>query len=174
MHDFLFFWGDNRKRLGDRAVFSQFYPAAFHSDGLMFPSAEHWMMYQKAMLFDDTKIASKILNTEFAGKAKEYGRCVADFDQKVWDEEKIGIVRLGNLLKFTQNGELEQILVDTGDRILVEASPYDPIWGIGLRETDFGATNPLRWNGDNLLGFILMDVRRILTSTTKTQLEDWT
>ena len=64
-----------------------------------------------------------------------------------------------NLLKFSQNQNFKDFLLSTGDKILVEASPYDRIWGIGMLETDNRAENPLLWNGENLLGFALMEVR---------------
>lgn len=164
--DFLFFWGHNRKRLGDKAVFSQFYGAPFYWDDMLFPTAEHWMMYSKACLFDDQKIAQQILNDPYPGHAKEAGRQVSNFDPSVWDENKLDIVRHGNLLKFTQNSELEDILMDTGDAWLVEASPYDDIWGIGMKETHKDASQPCMWRGQNLLGSVLMGVRDVLQEKT--------
>lgn len=174
MAEFHFFWGHDRNRLGDRAVLSQWYPAPFYSDGILFHTAEHWMMYQKAMLFGDDKIAYEMLQTPFPGPVKDLGRQVSGFDEKTWDQEKVGIVRLGNILKFSQSGELEDILLATGSTILVEASPYDSIWGIGLRESSKKAQKPAQWKGQNLLGYILMDVRAILSGETPTNLEDWT
>jgi ribA/ribD-fused uncharacterized protein len=174
MTDFLFFWGHNRKRLGDKAVFSQFYNAPFYADGERFKTAEHWMMYQKALLFEDYKIADKIMETDYPGKAKELGRKVADFSEEVWDREKVAVVRLGTIFKFSQTAELEDILIGTENKILVEASPSDPVWGIGLTEDDFGATRPAQWQGDNLLGFILMDARAYLSGKTMTSRKDIT
>lgn len=97
-----------------------------------------------------------------------------NFDEGVWDQEKVGIVRLGNILKFSQSEELEGILLATNNRILVETSPYDRIWGIGLNEKSRHASDPSRWKGQNLLGYVLMDVRSILRGETPTNLEDWT
>jgi len=174
MRDFHFFWGHDRNRIGDKAVFSQWYPSTFVADGITFPTAEHWMMYQKATLFGDDKIAYEMLQNPFPGPVKDLGRQVKGFNEEVWDREKVGIVRLGNILKFTQSGELEDILLATGDTILVEASPYDRIWGIGLSEKSPHATDPSRWKGQNLLGYVLMDVRSIVRGETPTKLEDWT
>ncbi len=174
MTEFTHFWGHNRKRLGDKAVFSQWYEAPFHCDGNTFLTAEHWMMHQKALLFEDHKMAAKMLTTPYPGDVKNMGREVANFDEELWDQEKITIVRLGNLLKFSQNAELEGILLDTGDTILVEASPYDTIWGIGMKDSHPNANDPSKWKGENLLGFVLMDVRTILGSTTTQTVEDIT
>jgi ribA/ribD-fused uncharacterized protein len=164
--EFLFFWGHNRPRLGDKAVFSQFYGSPFHWDGKMFPTAEHWMMYHKAMLFGDNEVAEHIMSDPFPGHAKDMGRKVAPFDQGQWDEAKLDIVRFGNILKFTQNSGLEDILVDTGNAWLVEASPHDEVWGIGMKETHPDASQPMMWKGENLLGNVLMSVRYILTGET--------
>lgn len=174
MSDFTFFWGHDRNRIGDKAVFSQWYPESFYADGITFPTAEHFMMYHKALLFDDEKIAHKMLESPFPGPVKDLGRKVKNFDEEVWDQEKVGIVRLGSILKFSQSEELEGLLLSTGDTVLVEASPYDSIWGIGMKETARGANDPSKWKGENLLGFILMDVRNILSGTTATTLEEWT
>lgn len=174
MTEFTFFWGHDRKRIGDKAAFSQWYPSPFYADGTLFHTAEHWMMYQKAILFGDEQIAQKMLQTPFPGPVKDLGRKVKDFDEEVWDREKVGIVRLGNILKFSQSGELEEILLATGTTVLVEASPYDRVWGIGMNEKSRHASDPSRWKGENLLGYVLMDVRTILTGETPTKLENWT
>ena len=131
-------------------------------------------MYQKAVLFGDDLIAQKMLQTPFPGPVKDLGRKVQNFDEEVWDHEKVGIVRLGNILKFSQSGELEDILLATGTTVLVEASPYDRVWGIGMSEKSRHASDPSRWKGENLLGYVLMDVRTILTGETPTKLENWT
>ncbi|WP_295221067.1 NADAR family protein [uncultured Chryseobacterium sp.] len=78
---------------------------------------------------------------------------------QLWDEHKYEIVKQGNLLKFSQNEKLKEFLLSTEDKVLVEASPYDTIWGIGMPETNPKAGNPSEWNGENLLGFALMEVR---------------
>lgn len=90
---------------------------------------------------------------------KTLGRKVRNFDEVVWNEVKYSIVLNGNYLKSTQNPELREYLLATGDRVLAEASPYDGIWGIKMGKSDENAFNPLKWRGENLLGFALMEVR---------------
>jgi ribA/ribD-fused uncharacterized protein len=91
--------------------------------------------------------------------AKALGRTVKNFDDDLWKANARRLVTEGNLAKFEQNGELRAFLVGTGNLVLVEASPYDRIWGIGLMADDERAKNPATWQGQNLLGFALMDVR---------------
>lgn len=90
---------------------------------------------------------------------KALGRKVHNFDDTIWNKAKYSIVLNGNYLKFSQNPELREFLLSTGDDILVEASPLDAIWGIRMSENNENARNPLKWSGRNLLGFALMEVR---------------
>lgn len=117
------------------------------------------MMAAKARLFNDAEMEKEILKAATPNQAKALGRKVKNFDPKLWDEHKCQIVTQGNLLKFSQNQKFKDFLLSTGDKVLVEASPYDRIWGIGMLETDSRVENPLLWNGENLLGFALMEVR---------------
>lgn len=117
------------------------------------------MMVQKAILFDANDIAKEILATDDPGHAKALGRQVPNFKSDVWDEKKFSIVVEANEKKFGQNPELKDYLISTGKRILVEASPNDNVWGIGLTEDHPDASDPARWKGENLLGFALMNVR---------------
>ncbi|WP_084717294.1 NADAR family protein [Xenorhabdus poinarii] len=137
-----------------------------HSCGC--PSAEHYMMAEKARLFNDAEALIKIINAKTSGAAKAYGREIQGFDQSVWDEHRLKIVIEGNLAKFSQNKSLAEFLLNTGDKILVEASPVDRIWGIGLAEDTVNIHNPLTWNGLNLLGIALMAVRDKLAAPKKT------
>ena len=156
---FLFFWGHTVKEEVTKACFSQWYPARFEENGIIYKTAEHYMMAGKAKLFNDAEILVEVIEAKTPNQAKSLGRKVKNFDPQLWDEHKYGIVRKGNLLKFSQNENIKKFLLSTGKKILVEASPYDKIWGIGMLETDQRAENPLLWNGENLLGFALMDVR---------------
>jgi ribA/ribD-fused uncharacterized protein len=158
---FLFFWGHEAARVDQvgKECLSQWYPAAFTVDGLRFPTAEHFMMYRKAKLFNDEQAAADILDAPNPGAAKAIGRAVRGFDQGVWDAQRCNIVVEGNLAKFSQSGGLRDFLVATGKRVLVEASPVDRIWGVGLAADHEQIENPLEWRGLNLLGFALMDVR---------------
>ena len=160
---FVFFWGHEEH--GDsvtKSCFSQWYPAEFKVDGNIYPTAEHYMMSQKAMLFGDHESANRVLNASHPGEAKAIGREVLNFDQTVWEENKFQIVVDANRAKFSQNENLKDFLVATGKRILVEASPIDKIWGVGMAADDPDIENPSKWRGENLLGFALMDVRETL------------
>ncbi|GAA6167300.1 NADAR family protein [Sessilibacter corallicola] len=120
------------------------------------------MMYQKAVLFEDHLAAEQILSANNPGKVKAIGRQVKGFDQTTWERECFSIVVEGNLAKFNSNQELKKFIVGTGDRVLVEASPVDRIWGIGLSQDDPKCEDPNLWRGKNLLGFALMEVRNQL------------
>ncbi len=156
---FLFFWGHTVKDEITKACFSQWFPLEFTENGTTYKTAEHYMMAGKAKLFNDEEILDKIVQATSPNQAKSLGRKVRNFDPKIWDEHKYEIVKQGNLLKFSQNEKFGEFLLSTNNKILVEASPYDKIWGIGMLESDSRAENPLLWNGENLLGFALMEVR---------------
>lgn len=157
--EFLFFWGHTMKDEITKACFSQWFPFEFQENGIGFKTAEHYMMAGKAKLFNDDEILEQIVKAETPNQAKSLGRKVKNFDPKIWNEHKYEIVKEGNLLKFSQNEKFKEFLISTNDKILVEASPYDTIWGIGMLESDPKAENPSQWNGENLLGFALMEVR---------------
>lgn len=158
---YLYFWGHTPRADGEisNVCFSQWYHAPFNIDGVTYPTAEHFMMAQKAQLFGDTAIFEQITHAKHPKQAKDLGRKVANFNEKIWNEKRFDIVVTGNLAKFSQHAELKAFLLNTGNRVLVEASPYDKIWGVGLSKDDDKIANPLQWNGLNLLGFALMDVR---------------
>ncbi|WP_294249725.1 NADAR family protein [uncultured Chryseobacterium sp.] len=160
--DFLFFWGHTVKEEMTKACFSQWFPAEFQEDGILYKTAEHYMMAGKARLFDDHEILEQIIHSETPDQVKKLGRKVSNFDPQLWDKHKYEIVKQGNLLKFSKHEALKEFLLSTEDRVLVEASPYDTIWGIGMLETNPKALNPSQWNGENLLGFVLMEVRNEL------------
>lgn len=160
--DFLFFWGHTVNEQVTKACFSQWFPCQFEENGIFYKTAEHYMMANKAKLFDDDEILNKVLNSETPNEAKNLGRKVKNFNSEVWDQHKYEIVKQANILKFSQNQDLKDFLLSTENKILVEASPYDTIWGIGMLETDKNSKNPLLWKGENLLGFALMEVRDTL------------
>lgn len=160
--DYLFFWGHRPRK--DQAIgkscFSQWFAgAAFEIDGIVYPTTEHWMMAQKARLFDDQPTCAEILAAPTPGDAKKLGRKITPFDENKWLAERFAIVVQGNLAKFSQHPTLHNFLLATGTQVLVEASPPDRIWGIGLAEDHPDASNPYQWRGLNLLGFALMEVR---------------
>ena len=158
---FLFFWKEAAFYPG---CLSQFWPAPFIVDGVTYPAAEYWMMAEKARLFGDVDVLETILTAPTAAAAKAAGRAVRSYSESAWEAVRYDVVVVGNVAKFTQNDELGRYLVSTGDRVLVEASPLDRVWGIGLAEGDEAAASPSRWRGRNLLGFALMEVRERLQS----------
>jgi ribA/ribD-fused uncharacterized protein len=161
---YLFFWGHTPKQAGtvDKSCFSQWFPAAFEVGSETYATAEHWMMAEKARLFGDESVRQRILAARHPNEAKKLGRLVTNFDPTRWDAVKFELVQAGNQHKFSQHDELKTYLLTTGDRILVEASPMDAIWGIGLAADHPDADQPARWPGENLLGFALMAVRDLL------------
>jgi len=157
----LLFWGHRPQRDGSvgAGCLSQWWPADFTVDGVVFRTAEHYMMWRKAMLFGDGETAERIVAAGHPRDAKMLGRGVTGFDEPTWVEHRFAIVVDGSRAKFGQHDGLRTWLLGTGDRVLVEASPTDRIWGIGLTATDPRAADPARWRGLNLLGFALMRAR---------------
>lgn len=139
--------------------FSQWHNSEFTIDGIKFCRAEQFMMWCKAKLFEDEEIAEKILKTRDAKVQKALGRKVKNFDAELWDTASWIVVYKGNFAKFTQNPKLLAALMDTAGTTLVEASPYDKIWGIGLNEAAARRTPPDQWPGDNRLGRVLTQLR---------------
>ncbi|MDH5326670.1 MAG: NADAR family protein [Gammaproteobacteria bacterium] len=161
---YLFFWGhQEQKNEVTKSCLSQWYDSPFESNGVHFATAEHYMMYHKAILFGDALSADKALKAPNPGKAKAIGRRVKGFTEKTWEKERFEIVVNANLAKFGNNGKLRQFLLNTGNRVLVEASPVDKIWGVGMSSDNPAIENPNLWKGLNLLGFALMLVRDRLT-----------
>jgi ribA/ribD-fused uncharacterized protein len=158
---YLFFWGHQPGAPGqiDKACLSQWWPSSFSIEGVVYPTAEHYMMAEKARLFGDNLTREKILSAGHPRTAKQLGREVRDFNEKIWGQHRYTIVVRGNEAKFAQNGQIKSFLLNTKMRILVEASPVDRIWGIGLAANDPHIENPEEWKGLNLLGFALMQVR---------------
>lgn len=158
-YKYIFFWGHKEHHHVTKACFSQWYECKFTVDGTEYHTAEQYMMAQKAILFGDDEILQKIMSADNPGLYKSLGRQIRNFDEKIWNEHKFQVVVNGNMAKFSQNPELLDFLLKTGDRVLVEASPYDRIWGIGMSKDDPKVENPFAWKGENLLGFALMEVR---------------
>ncbi len=162
--DLLLFWGHRPDTAGaaGSGCLSQWWPASFTVDGIGYPTAEHWMMAEKARLFGDEAGLATVLAAGSPGAAKAAGRKVQGFDEQRWKRARFEIVVAGNMAKFTQHPDLRDYLITTGHKVLVEASPYDRIWGIGLSTNHADARHPSRWRGRNLLGFALMQVRERL------------
>lgn len=159
--DCCFFWSHrpSKDNVVTETCLSQWWKCSFTENNIQFCCAEQYMMYKKAILFKDYECARKILQCNDPRRIKSYGRIVANFDEKIWDAQKYQIVLEGNILKFSQNETLYHFLMQTGNKILVEASPYDKIWGIGMGKEAAERLEPAKWNGENLLGFALMETR---------------
>ena len=158
---YLHFWGHRPRpdgRVGASCL-SQWWPSPFVVDGVTYATAEHWMMAEKARLFGDAEAEKRALAAGHPSQAKKAGRLVRGFDEAVWERERFRIVVEGSVHKFSSDPELGAFLLGTGERVLVEASPVDRVWGIGLAADDEAATDPQRWRGPNLLGFALMEAR---------------
>jgi ribA/ribD-fused uncharacterized protein len=143
----------------EASPFSQWYGCRFTVGEHAFTCAEQYMMYGKAMLFGDAAVAAQVLAADHPRAHKALGRTVRPYDEHQWRVHRERIVHAGNHAKFTQNPELRALLEATRGTVLVEASPYDKIWGIGLAATDPRAKDPTQWKGQNLLGKVLTALR---------------
>jgi ribA/ribD-fused uncharacterized protein len=152
---FVFFWGN-------KSPFSNWHSAVFEIHGIRFNCSEQYMMYKKAMLFEDVETAKKIVATTNPAKQKALGRQVKNFEQETWEQHCKQIVYEANYAKFTQNENLLKALFKTKGSTLVEASPVDFIWGIGLAESDPRAKDRSQWRGKNWLGEVLTKLRNDL------------
>lgn len=143
--------------------FSQWYPSKFKDErGIIFNCCEQYMMYCKAQLFGDKEVQAAVLATNDPGDMKKLGRQIKNFDQEVWNDNAYDIVTRGNVMKFSQNPELWDILNKTNNKVIVEAADYDTIWGIGLKAQDAVNTTEQQWLGTNLLGQAIMETRDFL------------
>ena len=144
--------------------FSQWYPAKFEIDGVTYNCAEQYMMAKKALLFNDVHTHKKIMDSDNPSQQKKFGRLVNDFDRFIWESVAKDIVLRGNLAKFSQNDNLLiSLAIASDDYNLVEASPYDKVWGVGLSQDNPDAFDPNKWKGKNWLGEILVITRQYLT-----------
>ena len=160
---YIFFWGHTSKNEEiSKTCFSQWYNCKFEVDNMIYKTAEQYMMAQKALLFKDNEIYKNIMNSNHPSEYKRLGRKIKNFNETIWNENKYNIVLKGNIAKFSQNISLKNFLINTNKRIIVEASPIDKIWGIGLSQDTKNIENPHNWQGENLLGFALMETRDYL------------
>lgn len=155
---FTFFWG----RSNPNGVFSQWYVSPFQVDGVWYNTAEQYMMAEKARMFSDDENLARILASPYPSDQKRYGRLVVGFDKTEWEKIAKDVVYRGNYAKFSQNPELKKALLATAGTTLVEASPKDCIWGIGLSKEDTRALSRATWLGTNWLGEVLTRVREDL------------
>ncbi len=170
--EFIFFWKPNQSADGSISdgCFGQWWKSDFEVDGITYNCAEQYMMAEKARIFEGNEelLANCIMPETNPANHKQFGRQVKNFDDSVWDKVKKKIVVRGNYAKFSQNEQLKAYLLATEDKVLVEASPYDAIWGIKRGAEDPAALNPNLWKGQNCLGFALMEVRDMLRAEQDT------
>ena len=155
---FTFFWANG-------SSFSNWHRSRFVHNGIEYNTSEQYMMHMKAKLFEDAETAALIMKEKDPRKQKALGRQVRNFDQAEWEANAVDIMVSGLISKFVQNPVMRQELLNTGDTIIAEASPYDTVWGIGLAEDDPRAQDQSQWLGKNLLGVALMEVRDVLASS---------
>ncbi len=160
-HKYVFFWGAEVSADGSigASCLSQWWMQDFMVDNIIYCCAEQYMMAEKARLFNDEEMHGKIMEARFPKEMKAYGRAVRRFDKEVWDSNCYDIVKKASKAKFSQNSDLCSFLIGTKGRTLVEASPMDRIWGIGMGKSNPDAENPMKWRGKNLLGFALTEAR---------------
>lgn len=145
------------------ACFSNFYPVDFTVDGIKFNCSEQYLMYHKCLTFDKDNICllSEILNERDPKKIKQFGRSVRNYNEQIWNRIRQNIMIQGLVGKFSQSSELCEILLNTGDKIIYEASKYDRIWGIGYYPSEIVGVSFNNF-GMNLLGKSLMETRRLI------------
>lgn len=156
--DYIFFHNPDE----ENGYLSNWYLSDFTIDGITFTSMEQYMMYMKAITFNDTNIAKQILETNDVAIIKAYGRAVSNYNEHVWNGIRQIVVYKGLLEKFKQNESLKKQLLDTKDAILAECAVRDKIWGIGLNMKSPNRFEVKNWTGKNLLGYSLMQVREEL------------
>ena len=153
---FEFFWKSS-------SPFSNFFKCSFVDlNGVVYSSTEQYVMYKKAILFNDDISAKLILNSNNPRFAKDQGRKVTNFNQKTWVNNRELIMFQGNILKFTQNDKLKKIMLNVNNRKFVEASPYDKIWGVGMSTNNKLINDPKNWKGLNLLGVCLTKEKEVI------------
>jgi len=138
---------------------SQWWHSPFYYSGIEFNCAEQFMMYQKAVLMNDTDTAAAIMKTDDPKEQQRLGRIIRNFDSNLWDKVKYQMVYLGNFLKFYQNPELREILFKTNGKLLVEVNPNDSVWVIALAIDNPDRLDSNKWKGENMLGRVLTNVR---------------
>lgn len=161
--NYVYFWGPVRKdRDVSKAILSNHFLRPFQMDEEIFNCGEQAMMYHKAKLFGDKHIMRSVMKANTPREQKALGRAVQGFRDTVWNENKYEIVKNIVRAKFQDKNHTRNLLYKSFDnrpRIYVEASPYDHIWGVRLPESDERILHPSTWAGENLLGFIISEVR---------------
>jgi ribA/ribD-fused uncharacterized protein len=158
-----YFENDNLVLFFSPYIYSNWYISPFKDDkGDEYNCVEQYMMAQKALLFNDSTSYQKIMLSKVPKVHKALGRKVSNFNEEIWNNNSYSIVLRGNYYKYSQNDSLAKVLLNTRDKTIAEASPYDKIWGIGLACNDKNALDMNKWKGTNKLGKVLMNVRYLL------------
>lgn len=157
----IYFWG---------SFLSNFYLCQLKDDKYSYNSSECYFMAKKAEYFNDQESLIKILNLKKPQEQKQVGKKVKGFNKELWEEVSYKIMLDGLRLKFTQNNELKNKLLATNNKTLVEGSPYDKKWGVGLKYDDDRILDESNWQGDNLLGKALMEIREEIKKNEKKSL----
>ncbi|WP_093024289.1 NADAR family protein [Pustulibacterium marinum] len=159
--DFLLFEGKTTTHPTevDERCLSRKYESSFKVNGIVYKTAEHWMMAQRARLFHEDKLAEAIIAADSIQKVQQLSREVNDKNEVIWKERRFDLAVEGNIHKFSQNPELKRFLLNTDEDVLVEANKNESVWGIGMGVENPKATEVFQWKGRNLLGFALMEVR---------------
>lgn len=158
----VFFWHEYE----ENGCFSNWYSSPFVIDDFCYLHVEQYIMAQKAKVFHDPKIYTKILRASSPADCKSLGKQVQNFQEDVWEAHRYGILKTALGAKFRQNQDLQVRLLETSNALLAEASPYDRIFGIGMTAAQAESLPPDKWNGQNLLGKALMEVRSELSVAT--------
>lgn len=155
LDDYIFFWG---------GILSNFYITPIIIDGILYNSSEQYFMKIKQETFDplNVQLGKDIMKENNPKNIKNFGRNVNNYQEDIWDQMRYNVMYKGVYEKFYQNKNLRDILLETENKILVESSPYDKVWGIGLNENEAKLIHPSKWEGKNLLGKVLMEVRKKL------------
>ena len=146
--------------------FSQWHKSSFSNlDDIIYNCCEQYMMSEKALLFNDKQAYDKIMKATHPREIQKLGREIKNYNQEIWDKWKYEIVCNGNYLKFIYNFDLLKLLLETGSKKFVEASPIDKIWGIGMDENHPDIEDETKWQGENLLGKALTETKFFIFDT---------
>lgn len=158
--EFCLFWGQ-------ASPFSSWRASFFEIDGIKYSSGEQRMMHCKAAMFNDEVVAAAVMRTPSPWRQKALGRSIAHYDEAVWAEARLDMMIEAVWHKAMQDEDIKEYLLSTGEALIVEASPEDPVWGIGLRADDPLARDRSQWRGGNLLGLAWTAAREMIRLGTK-------
>lgn len=150
------------KSMEENGYMNSWYEATFYAEGKRFFCCEQYVLYKKALMFHDDYHANKIIESQDRKEILNYAKDIKNYVDKVWNARRVAVMYRGNLYKFQQNPPLKQALLETGDAPLALLGKNDKVFGIGLNKEDTRIYNMSKWDGLNLMGFVLMEVRDAL------------